>query len=207
MRILIACEYSGIVRDAFIAKGHDAKSCDLIPTESPGPHYQGNVYDILDDGWDLMVCHPPCQYISSSGMSWNKRRPERIPLMEEALVFVSDLWKSGIPKICLENPVGCINTRLDFMPKAQYVQPYQFGHDASKRTGLWLKNLPLLKPTKYIEPRLVPGITLIPNKRWSNQDDTGKLIDTVHSKKYRAKIRAKTYTGIANAMADQWGIF
>ena len=205
MKILIACEYSGIVRDAFIAKGHDAMSCDLIPTEAPGPHYQGDVFDVLYDDWDMMICHPPCQYISSSGMSWNKRRPERIPLMEEALVFVSDLWKSGIPKICLENPVGCINTRLDFMPKPQYVQPYQFGHDASKKTGLWLKNLPPLEPTEYIEPRLVPGLTLKPNQRWGNQTDNGKLIDTVTNKKLRAKARAKTYTGIAEAMADQWG--
>ena len=183
MKILIACEYSGIVRDAFIAKGHDAMSCDLIPTEAPGPHYQGNVFDVLYDDWDMMVCHPPCQYIASSGLSWNKRRPERIPLMEEALVFVSDLWKSGIPKICLENPVGCINTRLDFMPKPQYVQPYQFGHDASKKTGLWLKNLLPLEPTEYIEPRLVPGLTLKPNQRWGNQTDNGKLIDAVTNKK------------------------
>ena len=205
MKILIACEYSGIVRDAFIAKGHDAMSCDLIPTEAPGPHYQGNVFDVLYDDWDMMVCHPPCQYIASSGMSWNKRRPERIPLMEEALVFVSDLWNSGIPKICLENPVGCINTRLDFMPKPQYVQPYEFGHDASKKTGLWLKNLPPLEHTEYIEPRLVKGLTLKPNKRWGNQTDSGSIIDTVTNKKLRAKARAKTYTGIAEAMANQWG--
>ena len=155
----------------------------------------------------MMIAHPDCTYLCSSGLHWNNKIEGRAEKTEEALEFITDLWTCGIPKICLENPVGCINTRLDFMPKAQYVQPYQFGHDASKRTGLWLKNLPPLKPTKYIEPRLVPSITLIPNKRWSNQYDTGKLIDTVHSKKYRAKIRAKTYTGIANAMADQWGIF
>lgn len=155
MKVLVACEYSGVVRDAFLAAGHDAMSCDLIPTDSPGPHYQGPVEDILNDGWDLMIAHPPCTYLCSSGLHWNKRgamvdgRP-RAELTEEALDFVRLLMSAPIPRIALENPQGCIGTRID--AKAEYgfdsrkatqtVQPHQFGHDASKATCLWLKNLP-----------------------------------------------------------------
>ena len=131
MKILIACEYSGIVRDAFKAKGHNVYSCDLLPTERPGKHYQGDVKDILiGNEWDMMIAHPECTYLCSSGLHWNKRIEGRAEKTEEALKFITALWQSGIPRICLENPVGCINTRLDFMPKPQYIQPYQFGIDA-----------------------------------------------------------------------------
>ena len=155
MKILIACEYSGIVRDAFTAKGHDATSCDLLPTERPGKHIQGDVLDILFEDWDMMIAHPECTYICSSGLHWNNRIEGRAEKTEAALEFITYLWSSGIPKICLENPVGCINTRLDFMPKPQYIQPYHFGEDASKKTGLWLRGLKPLKPTKLIEGREV----------------------------------------------------
>jgi hypothetical protein len=196
MRVLVACEYSGRVRDAFTAKGHYAMSCDILPTESEGPHYQGNVLDVLEDGWDLMIAHPPCTYLSSSGLHWNNKRPERALQTEEALEFVTTLWKAPIKKVAIENPVGCINTRLKFMPKPQYVQPYEFGEDASKKTGLWLRGLPALKPTEYTEPRIVNG-----KSRWSNQSDSGQSRLGGGS----GHERSKTYFGIAAAMAEQWG--
>lgn len=202
MKILIACEYSGIERDAFIAKGHEVLSCDLLPTERPGPHYQGDVRDILYEGWDMMIAHPECTYLASSGLHWNKKILGRAELTEEALRFVELLWKSGIPKICLENPVGCISTRLSFMPKAQYVQPYDFGEDASKKTGLWLKGLPKLVPTKHIDGREVT-INGKAYKRWANQTDSGQ--NRLGPSPNRAKERSKTYEGIAQAMAEQWG--
>lgn len=143
MKVLIACEYSGTVRDAFIRQGHYAMSCDLLPTDAPGPHYQGDVRDILNDGWDLMIAHPPCTYLCSSGLHWNKRRPERVAQTEEALQFVQLLLDANIPKIALENPIGCISTRIK--KQDQVIQPWQFGDNASKKTALWLKGLPKLK--------------------------------------------------------------
>ena len=203
MKILIACEYSGIVRDAFTEKGHEVTSCDFLPTERPGKHYQGDVYDILyQDKWDMLIAHPDCTYLCSSGLHWNKRIPGRAEKTEEALEFITALWQSGIPKICLENPVGCISTRLNFMPKAQYIQPYQFGEDASKKTGLWLKELKPLKPTKLIEGRKVEKNGKIYH-RWSNQTDSGQ--NKLGPSKTRGKDRSLTYQGIANAMANQWG--
>jgi hypothetical protein len=201
-RILIACEYSGIVRDAFAEKGHDVTSCDLLPTERPGKHYQGDVMDILLDGWDMMIAHPECTYICSSGLHWNKRIPGRAEKTEEALEFITALWQSGIPKICLENPVGCINTRLKFMPRPQYIQPYNFGEDASKKTGLWLKGLRPLKPTKLIKGRKIKKNGKI-YQRWSNQTDSGQ--NKLGPSKTRGKDRSLTYQGIADAMAKQWG--
>src|SRR3990167_9482501 len=155
MRVLIACEMSGIVRDAFIAAGHDAMSCDLLPTERPGPHYQGDVRDVLSVGpmtlpWDLMIAHPDCTYLCSSGLHWNKRVTGRDALTEQALDFVRMLMYAPIRHIAIENPIGRINTAI--RPPDCYIQPYEYGHDASKRTGLWLKNLPPLRPTKFIEP-------------------------------------------------------
>jgi len=141
MRVLVACEYSGRVRDAFRLLGHDAMSCDLLPSEAPGPHYQGDVRDILNDGWDLMVAHPDCTYLCSSGLHWNRRVPGRDELTEEALDFVRLLMDAPIPRIAIENPVGRICTAI--RKPDQFIQPYQFGHDASKKTGLWLKNLSL----------------------------------------------------------------
>lgn len=196
MRVLIACEYSGTVRDAFVAKGHDAWSCDLLPTEKPGFHYQGDIMDILHDGWDLMIAHPPCTYLCSSGIHWNKRRPDRAIQTENALAFVKLLLDAPIPKIALENPIGIISSRA--RKPDQIIQPYQFGHDASKATCLWLKNLPKLTATQFIEPRIING-----KPRWGNQTDSGQ--NKLPPSKDRWKIRSETYAGIADAMARQWG--
>jgi hypothetical protein len=195
MKVLVACEYSGTVRDAFRARGHDALSCDLLPTDAPGPHYQGDVRDILDDGWDLMIAHPPCTYLCSSGLHWNKRVPGRAQMTEDALDFVRLLLDAPIPRIALENPIGCIGTRI--RKANQTIQPWQFGHDASKATCLWLKNLPLLTPTAIVEPRIANG-----KKRWANQTDSGQ--NRLPPSDDRWKIRSETYVGIAEAMADQW---
>ena len=203
MKILIACEYSGRVRDAFTAKGHDVTSCDLLPTERPGKHYEGNVYDILyQDDWEMMIAHPDCTYLCSSGLHWNNKIEGRAEKTEEALEFITDLWTCGIPKICLENPVGCINTRLKFMPRPQYIQPYNFGEDASKKTGLWLKGLRPLRATKQIKGRKVMKNGRI-YRRWSNQTDSGQ--SNLGPSKTRGKDRSLTYQGIADAMAKQWG--
>lgn len=197
MRVLIACEYSGTVRDAFAAKGHDAWSCDLLPTEKPGKHYQGDIIDVLHDGWDLMIAHPPCTFLCSSGLHWNKKRLERAQMTLDALSFVRLLLDAPIPKIALENPVGAISTQI--RKPDQTIQPYQYGHDASKATCLWLKNLPPLRPTEYIEPRIVDG-----KPRWGNQTDSGQ--NKLPPSKDRWKIRSETYQGIADAMANQWGL-
>jgi hypothetical protein len=196
MKVLVACEYSGTVRDAFRAAGHDALSCDLLPTDVPGPHYQGDVTDIINDGWDLMVAHPPCTYLCSSGLHWNKRRPERAQMTEDALKFVQFLLDAPIPRIALENPIGCIGTRI--RKADQTIQPWQFGHDASKSTCLWLKNLPLLTPTAVVEPRIANG-----KKRWANQTDSGQ--NRLPPSEDRWKIRSETNAGIAAAMVAQCG--
>jgi hypothetical protein len=196
MKVLIACEYSGRVRDAFIARGHDAVSCDLLPTDTPGPHYIGNVQDILADRWDMMIAHPPCTYLCSSGLHWNTRRPGRAQMTEDALDFVRMLMDAPIPRIAIENPTGCISTRI--RKPDQMIHPYQYGHDASKKTCLWLKNLPLLRPTEYVEPRIVDG-----KNRWANQTDSGQ--NRLTPSPDRWKIRSETYKGIARAMANQWG--
>jgi hypothetical protein len=196
MRVLIACEYSGTVRDAFMAQGHDAMSCDLLPTDSPGAHYQGSVLDIIGDDWDLLIAFPPCTYLCSSGLHWNKRDLERTKKTESALEFVRTLLDAPIPRIALENPVGCISTRI--RKPDQYVQPYNFGHDASKKTGLWLKGLPKLIGTDTVAPRMVG------NKcRWANQTDSGQ--NRLTPSPDRWKLRSATYQGIADAMAQQWG--
>ena len=199
MRVLVACEYSGTVRDAFLDRGHYAMSCDLLPCESQasGDHYQGNVLDILDHDWDLMIAHPPCTYLCSSGLHWNNKRPGRAALTLEALDFVRVLLAAPVPRIALENPIGCISTKI--RPYDQTVQPYQYGHDASKTTCLWLKNLPPLRPTGFVEPRMVNG-----KRRWANQCDNGGQ-DKLPPSADRWKIRSLTYQGIADAMADQWG--
>ena len=150
LRVLCACEFSGTVRDAFLRRGHDAMSCDLLPTSAPGPHYQGNVLDVLNDGWNLMVGHPPCTYLCSSGMHWTTRGLRDPELTEEALAFVRALLDAPIEKIAIENPVGCISTQI--RESDQIIQPWMFGHDASKSTCLWLKNLPLLVATEIIPP-------------------------------------------------------
>jgi len=196
VRILIACESSGAVRDAFIRAGHYAASCDLLPSESPlGDHYQCDVTEILDHGWDLLIAHPPCTYLSVSGMHWTTRGLRDPKLTEDALDFVRLFMDAPIERIAIENPVSVISSRI--RKPDQIIQPYQFGHDASKKTCLWLKNLPLLKPTQMVEPRVVNG-----KHRWANQTDSGQ--NKLPPSKDRWKLRSKTYEGIADAMAAQW---
>jgi len=196
MRVLVACEFSGTVRDSFIRAGHEAVSCDLLPSECKGPHYEGDVRDILDAGWDLMIAHPPCTYLCASGLHWNKRVPGRAQKTEEAVEFVMTLANARIERICIENPVGCLSTR--WRKPDQIVQPYFFGDDASKATCLWTKGLPQLIKTKYVEPRLVNG-----KPRWSNQTDSGQ--NKLPPSKDRWALRSVTYKGLAEAMANQWG--
>jgi len=194
MRVLIACESSGTVRDAFAARGHFALSCDLL--ESSGNHYCGNVLDVINDGWDLMIAHPPCTYLSVSGMHWTTRGLRDPQLTEDALNFVRLLMNAPIAKIAIENPVSIISTRI--RKPDQTIQPYQYGEDASKKTCLWLKGLPHLIPTKFVEPRIVDG-----KSRWSNQTDSGQ--NRLAPSADRWRLRSKTYQGIADAMAAQWG--
>ncbi len=196
MRVLVACEYSGTVRDAFRARGHDAVSCDLLPSDVPGPHYQGPVQNIISDRWDLMIAHPPCTYLSVSGMHWTTRGLRDPQLTEDALEFVRMLMDAPMPRIAVENPVSVISTRI--RKPDQIITPSQFGHDASKKTCLWLKGLPLLRPTQLVEPRIIGG-----RKRWGNQTDSGQ--NRLSPSPDRWKVRSATYPGIAAAMADQWG--
>ena len=197
MRVLVACEYSGTVRDAFRSRGHDAWSVDLLPDDAGSPwHYEDRAENVIGLGWDLLIAHPPCTYLCSSGLHWNKRVPGREEKTAAALRFVRDLMDADVPRIAIENPVGRIGTAI--RPADQYIQPYQFGHDASKRTGLWLKNLPKLTPTQYVEPRRVNG-----RPRWGNQTDSGQ--NRLGPSAERWKVRSATYQGIAEAMAEQWG--
>jgi len=196
MKILIGCEFSGTVRDCFIAMGHDAISCDILQTEARGPHIQDDVIKVIyENEWDMAILHPPCTYLASSGLHWNKKIKDRAEKTEEALKFITQLWNAPIERMCIENPVGCINTRLPFMPKPQYIQPYDFDEDASKKTGLWLRGLSLLKKTSYIEPRVVNG-----KNRWANQSDKGQSM----LGRGDGHERSVTYFGIASAMALQW---
>ena len=205
MRVLIACEFSGAVREAFARRGHTTYSCDLLPSEQPctenSGHLQCDVLEILEgylsEPWDLMVAHPPCTYLCSSGLHWNKRRPERAAQTEAALRFVQALLDAPIERIALENPVGCIGTRI--RPADQYIQPHQFGADASKRTGLWLKGLAKLEPTSLVTPRIAPD----GKPRWANQTDSGQ--NRLGPSDTRWAERSITYRGIAEAMAAQWG--
>lgn len=198
MRVLVACEYSGRVRDAFLKAGHYAMSCDLLPcdSEASGDHYQGDVRNILENGWDLMVAHPPCTYLSVSGMHWTTRGLRDPQLTEDALDFVRLLLDAPIKRIAVENPVSVISSRI--RKPDQIIMPYQFGHDASKKTCLWLKNLSPLRPTNFIEPRIVNG-----KPRWGNQTDSGQ--NKLAPSDDRWKVRSETFQGIADAMASQWG--
>ena len=190
MRLLVACEYSGRVRDAFIAKRHDAMSCDLLPTDVPGPHYQGDVMDIIGDGWDMMIAHPPCTYLCNSGVRWLHTQDGRWEKMRDAAEFFRGLLTSRwgfIPKICIENPV-MHGYAKDIIGEnfTQSIQPWQFGHGEVKRTCLWLSGLPPLVPTNVVEGREPKVHHASPGPdRW--------------------KLRSTTYQGIADAMADQWG--
>lgn len=198
MRVLVACEFSGVVRDAFAARGHDAWSCDLLPTESPGQHIQGDVLGVLNDGWDLMIAHPPCTYLALSGLHWNKRRPERRVLHDKALEFVRALLTAPIPRIALKNPVGAISRHI--RRPDQMIQPWQFGHPESKLTCLWLKGLPPLMDTMPMAPL---AYQLNGRSRWRNQTASGQ--NRLGPSPTRSADRARTYQGIADAMADQWG--
>ena len=219
MRVLVACEFSGVVRDAFIALGHEAMSCDLLPTDIPGRHYQGNVLDIIDDGWDLIIAHPPCTHLASSGARYfeQKRKDGR---QQAAIEFFLAIAQADCSKIAIENPVGIMSTC--WRKPDQYIQPYQFGHPESKKTGLWLKNLPALKPTKIVEPEyytLSDGTVYRDKKgkrysetrylsgrmqgRYRNQTPSGQ--NKIGPSADRWKLRSTTYQGIADAMADQWG--
>lgn len=193
MRVLVACEFSGVVRDAFLKRGHAAVSCDLLPTLVPGPHVIGDVLDVLNAGWDLMIAHPPCTYLCSSGLHWNKRRPGRAEMTEEAIRFFLALYNAPIKKIAIENPIGCLSTR--FRKPDQIIQPWQFGHPESKATCLWLKNLSSLFPVDIL-PKPAGG-------RWANQTPSGQ--NKLGPSPTRAMDRAVTYSGIAGAMVDQWG--
>lgn len=190
MKVLVACEYSGTVRDAFIEYGHDAISCDLLPTDRPGPHYQGDVRDILGNGFDLMIAHPPCTHLAVSGARWFKDKQKE---QREALDFVRLLLNAPIERIALENPISIISSRI--CKPNQIVQPWQFGHPESKATCLWLKNLPNLVPTNILQKPV--------NGRWDNQTPSGQ--NKLGPSEDRWKIRSATYQGIANAMAMQWG--
>jgi len=182
MRILIACEYSGTVRDAFIKAGHDAVSCDLLPTEVPGPHYQGDVTDIIGNGWDMMIAHPPCTHLAVSGARWFHLKQQE---QGEALDFVRLLMNAPIPRIAIENPVSIISSRI--RKPDQVIQPWQFGHGETKATCLWLKGLPKLTPTNIVEGREARIHKMPPSPdRW--------------------KERSRTYSGIAAAMAQQWSL-
>lgn len=183
MRVLIACEYSGRVRDAFLANGHDAISCDLLPTDAPGPHYQGDVFDIINDGFDLMIAHPPCTHLAVSGARHFAAK-KASGVQDEALDFVRRLLDAPIEKIALENPISIISSRI--RKPSQIIQPWQFGHGETKATCLWLKNLPLLVPTNIVEGRSDRIHKMPPSPdRW--------------------KLRSTTYMGVAQAFADQWG--
>ena len=198
MKVLIACEFSGTVRDAFIKKGHYAMSCDLEPSQSdlPGDHYQGNVIDILDHGWDMMIAHPPCTHLAVSGA---RHFPAKIAdgRQQQGIDFFMQMINAPIERICVENPIGIMSTK--YAKPCQIVHPWQLGHNASKSTCLWLKNLPLLKPTNIVDKG--EFVTFASGKRMTKwYADAAKL-----SPKEREKVRNKTFQGIADAMAEQWG--
>lgn len=193
MKILVACEYSGVVREAFSKKGHDVWSCDLLPSDIPSEkHYQGDVFDIIEDGWDMMIAHPPCTYLSNAGAKHLYKgkvlNQDRYMLGLQAKTFFEKLYNSNISKICIENP---ISSKVFEMPNyTQEIQPFQFGHPVTKKTRLWLKNLPLLIPTNIVTPNV-------------NCHEAGTWF--MKGGKDRQKNRAKTFEGIASGMADQWG--
>tara|TARA_Y100000401_G_C8237981_1_gene181559 strand:- start:54 stop:671 length:618 start_codon:yes stop_codon:yes gene_type:complete len=190
VRVLVGCEYSGIVRDAFAIRGHDAWSCDILDTESPGNHIKGNILDYLDMDWQLAILHPPCTHLSISGARWFTEGKKPMHLREKALDFVQQLMNAPIDHICIENPVSVISSHI--RQADQTINPYQFGHPEYKKTCLWLKNLPLLKETNNV------------------LEETKQLPDKIAKRIWwlgagKGKERSKFYTGIASAMAEQWG--
>lgn len=195
LKVLVACEYSGTVRDAFIEKGHEAMSCDLLPTDSPGPHYQGDIFDIINDGWDLMIAHPPCTYLTNSGVTWLYKQEDRWKHLIDGAVFFRKLHESNIPKIAIENPImHKYAKQIVGVDQSQVIQPWMFGHMEQKATCLWLNNLPLLVPTNDVKTEMMK---LPKNER--------ERLHYLPPSKDRWKLRSKTYDGIAKAMAEQWG--
>ncbi len=196
MRVLVACEFSGVVREAFAAKGHDAWSCDILPTELPGNHYQGDVMDIINNGWDMMIAHPPCTHLAVSGARHfeEKRKDGR---QQEGINFFMQMINAPINKIAVENPISIMSTV--YKKPNQIIHPWQFGHEASKSTCLWLKGLPNLNPTYIVDKGKF--VTFKSGKRMPKwyADAKSKPL------KERLKIRNTTFQGIANAMAEQWG--
>lgn len=213
MKVLVACECSGRVRDAFAKRGHHAVSCDLAPSKTYGQHHQGDVRDILDQGWDLMIAHPDCTYLTNSAAWAFKDGPYHQKVKPDTLVgedrrlariraieFVKGLWAAPIERKAIENPVGSLSTM--WKEPTQFIQPYEYGDDASKITCLWLDNLPPLVPTGFVKPRLVKhGKRYV--MRWANQTDSGQNKETPSDD--RAEIRSTTWQGWADAMASQWG--
>ena len=198
MKVLVACEYSGAVRDEFIKLGHDAMSCDLLPTDVPGPHYEGDVFDIINDSWDLMIAFPPCTHLALSGSQWfeAKRKDGR---QQEAIEFVRRLMLAPIDKIAIENPMGVIPTFI--RPYDQVIQPYEFGDPFQKSTCLWLKNLPKLRPTDIVSKgEFIEWVS----KKGKKKRMAKWFADALNEKDLRWKIRSQTFPGIAKAMADQW---
>lgn len=205
MKVLVACEYSGRVRDAFLRRGHDAMSCDLLPTDVPGPHYQGDVRDILHLDWDLLIGHPECTYMTNSGVHWLFNRKidrddmgvHRWPKLFQAASFFRLLWEAKhIKRVCLENPIPHkYAAQLIGIPYSQIIQPWQFGHKEMKGTCLWLRGLDDLQPTDVVGP---PPKDRDERKSWAR-------IHNLPPSEDRWKIRSETYSGIAEAMAEQWG--
>jgi len=196
VRVLVACEYSGTVRDAFIAKGHHAMSCDLLPTDKEGPHYQGDVMDIVNDGWDIMIAHPPCTYLTNSGVSHLHKDKSRWEKLDEAALFFKSLLEVNIDRIAVENPImhKYAKDRIGNVKQTQVIQPWMFGHMEQKATCLWLKGLPKLVATNDVKKEMMQ---LPKNKR--------ERLHYLPPSPDRWKLRSTTYSGIAEAMADQWG--
>ena len=193
MKVAVLCEFSGTVRDAFTRAGHIAISCDILPsTSSNGVHIQGDCTQYNWSNYDLVIGHPPCTYLCSSGLHWNTKDPSRAVKTADALNFVRWMWALPVQMICIENPIGCISTQMQ--KPTQIIQPWQFGHPESKATCLWLKNLPPLVPTNILP--------LPPNGRWNNQTPSGQ--NKLGPSKNRWAARSLTYQGIADAMASQW---
>jgi hypothetical protein len=200
VRVLVGCEFSGIVRQAFRELGHNAWSCDLLPSEDNSEfHIQDDVLNHLDAGWDLMIFQPPCTYLATMGIWWNHKRPERWELTHKALEFVDTLAKAPCERIAIENPVGYLSKNWPLFPKGptQVVHPWQFGHEANKPTCLWLKNLPKLTPTQIVGK----GEFYVKTNGWRLSKWSHGISGT---KKERARNASRTFKGIAQAMAEQW---
>ena len=197
MKVLVACEFSGVVREAFAKRGHESWSCDLLPADDGSLfHFKASVMDVLGFGWDLMIAHPPCTYLCNSGVRWLKANQSRQRLRDLAVEFVKDLWAAPIERVCIENPIGTLSTR--WMKPSQIIQPFHHGHKDWKSTCLWLRGLPKLKPTKMVKPE----------EKLCGGKKPGRVTSRLHRlppSKDRWKLRSITYQGIADAMAEQWG--